>query len=114
MHEMSIMTSLFNILEDIAKENNLSKIYKVTLSVGKMRQVVPVAMEMAFTAVTNGTIAEGAKLELESVPVKMRCSTCSREFNVDHNIFICPECESAKLELIQGDELIIKNIEGED
>lgn len=114
MHELSIMNSLFDILQDIAKENNLKKIYKVTLSVGKMRQIVPVAMEMAFTAVTNGSVAEGAKLEMESIPIKMRCSSCGDEFLVEHNIFICPNCESSKLEIISGDELIIKNIEGED
>ncbi|MDR3237483.1 MAG: hydrogenase maturation nickel metallochaperone HypA [Spirochaetia bacterium] len=114
MHELSIAGSLFDILQNIAKENNLKKIYKVTILAGRMRQIVPTAMEMAFTAVTAGSLAEGAKLEIEVVPIKMRCVSCSEEFSVWHNIYICPSCESAKLELLQGDELIVKNIEGED
>ncbi len=114
MHEFSIISNLFDILMKIAEENHLKKIYKVTLSVGKMRQVVPVAMEMAFTGITSGTIAEGAELIIENVPVKMHCSGCGKEFTVEHNIFVCPECGSPRLELLEGQELIIKNIEGED
>jgi hydrogenase nickel incorporation protein HypA/HybF len=114
MHELSIAGSLFDILQNIAKENNLKKIYKVTILAGRMRQLVPTAMEMAFAAVTAGSLAEGAELEIEFVPVKMRCVACSEEFSVVRNVFICPSCESARLEVLQGDELIVKNIEGED
>jgi len=114
MHELSIAGSLFDILMDIAGKNNLKKIERVVLSVGAMRQVVPVAMETAFAAVTAGSIAEGAALEIEAVPVEMRCASCDVVFAVEHNIFVCPFCGAVKLELVCGDELIIKNIEGED
>lgn len=114
MHELSIAGSLFDALMGIARENHLKRIYRVTLSVGKMRQIVPAAMDMAFAAVTAGTIAEKAELVIESIPVRMRCASCGTEFAVESNVFLCPECGSARLELLEGQELIIKNIEGED
>lgn len=113
MHEFSIVSSMFDILMKIAEENRLIKIEQVTLSVGKMRQIVPLAMETAFAAVAKDTIAEGAKLVLEYIPIKMRCATCGEEFDVNASIYVCPKCGSSRLELLQGQELIIKNIEGE-
>ena len=110
----SIVSNLFDILESIAQENNLKKVYRVTLLVGKMRQVVPVAMNMAFEALTKGTFADGAKLEMEYVPIRMQCKSCNYEFAVEENVYLCPKCESAQLECIEGQELLIKNIEGED
>jgi len=113
MHEFSIVSNLFEIMEDVAKENNLIRIDKVVLTVGKMRQVVPVAMEMAFEAVTKGTIAENAELELEFLPIQMKCNACGHNFDVEENVYLCPSCDSVQLEMIQGQELIIKHIEGE-
>jgi len=113
MHEFSIVSSLFEIIEEVARENSLVKVYRVSLIVGKMRQVVPVAMEMAFEAITKGTIAEGAKLQLEFVPIKMKCRSCDHQFTVDEHVYICPNCEAVELDLVEGQELLIKQIEGE-
>ncbi len=113
MHEFSIVSSIFSIIEDVARENNLKKIDRVTLTIGKMRQVVPVAMEMAFEAITKETIAEDAALEMEFLPIIMRCQSCDHEFTVEENVYICPSCDSTRLEMIQGQELLLKNIEGE-
>ncbi len=113
MHEFSIVSSIFSIIEDVARENNLTSIDKVSLTIGKMRQVVPVAMEMAFEAITKGTIAEEALLEMEFLPIVMQCKSCSHKFDVEENVYICPSCDSAQLEMLQGQELLLKNIEGE-
>jgi len=43
----------------------------------------------------------------------MRCESCSSEFVVEAHVYLCPECQSVDLELIDGQELLIKNIEGE-
>jgi len=114
MHEMSVICNLYDIIEQVAKDNDLIKITKVKLLVGRMRQVVPVAMEMAFEAITKDTIADSAQLELEFVPIKMQCDSCTHVFSVDQNVYICPECNSVDLTLLEGQELIIQNIEGED
>ncbi|PKL39783.1 MAG: hydrogenase maturation nickel metallochaperone HypA [Spirochaetae bacterium HGW-Spirochaetae-1] len=113
MHEFSIVSSLYDIIEEVARENSLVKVYRVSLIVGKMRQVVPVAMEMAFEAITKGTIAEGAELQLEFVPIKMQCRSCGHQFTVDEHVYICPKCEAVELDLVEGQELLIKQIEGE-
>ena len=113
MHEFSIVSNLFSIIEDLITEHDLKKVSKVTLEIGKMRQVVPVAMKMAFDAISEGTPVEGATLEMNFVPITMECRACNHKFQVEENVYLCPQCQSPQLELVEGQELIIKNIEGE-
>jgi len=114
MHELSIVSNIFNIVEDIARQNKLVRVTKVSIVIGKMRQVVPVAMEMAFKAVTKDTIVENALLNMKFLPVIMRCRSCGYSSEVEDHVFICSECESVELDIVQGQELLISHIEGED
>jgi hydrogenase nickel incorporation protein HypA/HybF len=57
------------------------------------------------------TPIEGAKLEIEQVPINAKCAGCGHEFIVEEYMFICPECFSSNVNLIRGDELEIIDIE---
>ena len=54
MHEMSIVASLFEILEGKARENQATKIVGVRLKVGKLAGVVP---EFLLQLVANLVVA---------------------------------------------------------
>jgi hydrogenase nickel incorporation protein HypA/HybF len=113
MHEVSIVEGLIEILLDVARENGLSKVTRITLRIGEMRQIVPDALYFAFEAVGKGTIAEGAEIVINSVPTCARCSDCSNEFSVEEYCFFCPSCSSRNVSVIKGKELFVDSIEGE-
>ena len=113
MHEVSIVNDLFRIVLDVAKEEKLSRIDKVHFQLGRMMQVVPELFRFAFDSAKADTIAGQAQLEIEFLPVKMRCKDCGHEFEVDQEDFCCPQCRGVDLDLLQGKELFIKSIEGE-
>ncbi len=113
MHEFSIIQGIFKLLEDIAKQNKLIKINKVTLRIGKLRQVVPEFLQFAFEHSSADTIAENAELIIEEMPIKMKCETCQHEFTVERNTYICPKCEAVKLTVLTGKEVLIASIDGE-
>jgi hydrogenase nickel incorporation protein HypA/HybF len=118
MHEFTLIQNICNAIEKIAAENNLRKITRVNLQVGKMRQVVPEFMQFAFTTIAKGTIYEGAELAIEIIPIKVLCHNCGREFEVEENIYLCPFCSSkdastSSLEILSGKEFILASIEGE-
>ncbi len=113
MHEVAIVNDLFRIIQEVAEKEQIKRIDKVHFSIGKMMQVVPDLFRFAFDSAKEGTIADQADLEIEFLPVKMRCKDCQNEFEVEKNMFKCPECASTELDLIQGKELYIKSIEGE-
>jgi hydrogenase nickel incorporation protein HypA/HybF len=113
MHEIRIAEDLSAIVLEAADRENLSKVTRVNISLGQMIQIVPDIFEFAFREIVRNTIAEEAEVEIEIVPVKMKCSGCGNDFQVFANIFICNICGSADLEIIHGKELFIKSIEGE-
>mgnify|MGYP000406164265 CR=1 FL=1 len=113
MHETAIVQDMFRIIDEVAEKEQLQRIDKVHFSIGQMMQIVPDLFRFAFDSAKENTIAAEATVEIEFLPVKMKCNTCNYEFEVADNTFYCPSCEGSDLDLIQGKELLIKSIEGE-
>ncbi|MFQ6084030.1 MAG: hydrogenase maturation nickel metallochaperone HypA [Candidatus Aminicenantia bacterium] len=111
MHELSIVTNLFDILKEKAEEQKAKKITKVKLKVGMVSGVVPELLESAFEIYKKGTIAEQAELEIEEISVKIKCKKCGIEFSPDDLTFVCPECNSLELEILSGNELLLEKLE---
>ena len=113
MHELSIISNIFDILEEVADEHHLVTITKVKLNIGKLQQIVPDMLSFAFDTVAKGTRAEGARLEVQEIPISMQCQTCSTEFFVEEQGYICPECSGTNLTTLQGMEILLESVEGE-
>lgn len=113
MHELRIAEDLSAIVIEAAKRGKLSVVVKVHISFGELVQIVPDIFEFAFREAVRDSVAADAELDLEIVPVKMRCVRCRKEFRVSGNNFACNHCSSTDLEIINGKELFIKSIEGE-
>ena len=113
MHEIRIAEDLSAIVLDAARKENLSKVTKVNISFGQLVQIVPDIFEFAFRETVRDSIAEDAEVDIEILPVKMKCKNCGSDFQVKENLFACNICSSTDLEIIQGKELFIKSIEGE-
>jgi len=113
MHELSIVASLFEILEEKAKEKKAKKILSVKLKVGALSGVVPEFLETAFNIYKEDTLAAEAKLEIEEVPLKIRCQRCGTEIVKDDFVFICEKCDSRELKILSGTELLLEKIEVE-
>lgn len=113
MHELGIIQNIFQILEEVAEDNQLIRITKIKLKLGKMQQIVPEMLTFAFETVAKGTKAEGAVLEVEDIPVKMQCRACHAEFLVEEHIYICPKCAGTNLTMLTGMEVLLDSVEGE-
>ena len=113
MHELSIITGMFDILEEKAREHHAKRILSITIKVGKLSGAVPDLLESAFDIYKEGTLAAEARLKIESLPVKVRCGACGREFAPEQYVFICPGCSSTDLKILEGMDLFIEKIEFE-
>jgi hydrogenase nickel incorporation protein HypA/HybF len=113
MHEIKIAEDLTRIVLKAANKEKLSKVTMVNIAFGQLIQIVPEIFEFAFRETVRDTIARDARVNIELVPVIMRCRDCSCEFQVKDNFFGCSECGSKELDILNGKELFIKSIEGE-
>ncbi len=113
MHELPIIQDVLNIVLEHAQKHGVQKVVSVSLRVGELRDVVEEWMQRFFDYLTKDTVAEGAKLKVERLPVVFRCS-CGEEFSVnlrETREIRCPRCEGKEVALISGREFEIQGIE---
>jgi hydrogenase nickel incorporation protein HypA/HybF len=111
MHEVSLMESTLELAVRSAQQQGASQIHQLTLRVGQLSGVIPEALEFAFEVVRQGTLADQAKMVIESVPALCHCANCDRDFQPDDYIYDCPHCHQICSEVRQGKELELVSLE---
>lgn len=107
MHELAIAESIIGIL----KEQTKGRVNSVKLRIGEMAGVVPSSLEFSFQIASKGTMAEGAALYIEHVPITAKCDDCSKVFQINGYCFECVSCGGGNFKLITGRELLIEEID---
>ncbi len=111
MHEVAIAQGLLEIVKEQAALYRAQKVTKVKVKVGALTGVLPEALRFAFEALSRGEVTEGAVLEVEVMPVKVRCESCGVMEGVP--FLLCPNC-GGLVEMLSGRELQIESMEIED
>ncbi|HYJ00032.1 MAG TPA: hydrogenase maturation nickel metallochaperone HypA [Thermoleophilaceae bacterium] len=111
MHELSIAQALIEIVDRHAGGRRVTR---VEVKVGRLRQVVPDALDFAFELVSQGTPVEGAELVLEDVPAAGTCASCGSDTPLPELPLACRRCGSFDVELTQGEELRVEALEIEE
>jgi hydrogenase nickel incorporation protein HypA/HybF len=111
MHEYGITESLLRIVEDRAREAGVSKVITVRVVIGALTGFAPESIEFYYERMSQNTVAEGAKLEFEEMPVTLRCRKCGHVFQPEERRWDCPTCASSEVDIEGGRELYIKEME---
>jgi len=111
VHELSLVASVFEVLEEKAREHGAVRVTRVVLRIGVMSGAVADLLESAFETFKKGTIAETARLEIVAVPVKLRCPECGGEAVREDTDFSCAGCGSRRVEIVEGRDLVVETIE---
>ena len=114
MHEVAIMEEAVKLAVEAARSAGTRRVLRLQLRVGQLSGVVPEAMRFAFDIVCRDTIAAGAVLEIESVPITCWCANCNAEFFCEGFLNECPRCFKLSREVRHGRELEIASVEFED
>ncbi len=109
MHELAITQS---IVEAIVERTDHARVTAVHVIIGKVSGVVLDAVRFCFELVAVGSPVEGARLEIDEPLGRARCRECDRQFEVDGLVVLCA-CGSADVEVLGGDELLIRAVEME-
>ena len=111
MHEICIAESIIDIAEAKAREQNSSSIQAIKIRLGEFTTIAREALEFAFEVARQGTLADRAKLEIEIVPMVVRCLLCGPVTDPVREIcLICPQC-GLPLTIVSGEELQVEYIE---
>lgn len=117
MHEMTLLSSVTQIIAEEMEQHGLTRLTRVTLRSGALAGLVPEAMRFAWEVLTDSGQFKGADLCVETVPVRLRCGECLCEFAPEEQVVFaaCPVC-GAQMghKVLAGREVYIESIEGED
>lgn len=110
MHELGIATEILNVALAEAARHEASKITTIYLRVGVIRAVEPEHLTFIFDHLSSGTLAEGAKLSIEEMPVQVECASCGVTETAAF-AWECPKCKGHEIHVQGGDALDIVSIE---
>ena len=111
MHEYSIVQSLLDSCEEHARKNEASKVTKVVVKIGVMSGVEPDLLKTAFDTFKEETICSNAEFILNIQPIIILCHKCKVESTLKNREYCCPKCESVELEILDGEEMYLMQLE---
>jgi len=114
MHEMGIALQLIRVVQESLPPGETLRVKSIRLRLGKLTAVVPASLRMCLEMAGKGTVAEGAELEFEEVPVVLSCRDCRAETIVERPPFVCGTCGGAKVDITAGREMVVESLEVEE
>jgi len=114
MHELPVTESILNIALKHAHANKVHKVLSISLRVGEMSDLEDEWIQRYFDYLSKDTVAEGAKLKIERVPVTLKCDQCQNIYAIrirEQKDPVCPTCGNTKGTLVSGREYYIKDME---
>lgn len=111
MHELSVCQGMLSQLRAIAAEHGARAVTAVTVQVGALSGVEPELLAQAFGIASAGSIADGACLQLETLPIRVHCERCGAESDASANRLLCAACGDWHTRLVSGDELLLASVE---
>ena len=113
MHELSIALSVVEAASDAVRDAGEDRrIESVQLRVGALSGVVVEALVFSWDVAAAGTPCQGARLEVEPVPVRVHCPACDADSELESpNRFRCALCGEPTGDVVAGRELDLVSLE---
>lgn len=111
MHELSICQALISQVEAIASEQSAQRVALIRLGIGPLSGVEARLLQQAYPIASAGSVADGAELVIDNLPLQVSCEHCGRTTEALPNRLVCAACGDWHTRLISGDELLLTSIE---
>lgn len=110
MHELSIASSIIDIVNENLSQHPGARATKVKVAIGSHCGVVPESLRFCFPLAAEGTPAENAQLLIEEKNLMVKCQTCNQG-PAETPGLVCPHCGSFEVSVTSGMELDLISIE---
>jgi hydrogenase nickel incorporation protein HypA/HybF len=116
MHELPVTEAILKIVLKHAEANCVRQVVAVHLQIGKLSDLQDEWIQRYFDHLSRGTLAQGAKLKIERMPIMVQCTACAASYEAEAarwGEIPCPACGEKGCTLLSGREYYIKNMEVE-
>jgi hydrogenase nickel incorporation protein HypA/HybF len=113
MHEVHLMGQVVKAVSQALREANGARPSVVRLKVSVLSHLLdhdPSQLQAAFDMASKGTTAEGAALDIVTVPIEASCRRCGVKSEVSGIDVGCDACGSIDLDLVSGPEVMVHDV----
>lgn len=110
MHEMALAEEVLQIIEEAARTQGFSRVREVRLEIGELAGVEVEALRFCLTSVLHGSLAEGARLEVEHTPGTGWCMLCGTTVPMTALFDPCPRCGGHQVRPTGGTQMRVKDL----
>ena len=111
MHELTLLFGVAEQVEIVTKENGIDHVDAVVLQVGELTTVIPEFLMDGYPVISDEfDFLRGSELVIERIKGIATCIDCGEDYYVVENEGKCPECGSARKDILTGREFIIREI----
>ena len=115
MHELSIVETLIEqVSEEVAAAGQSGRVSRLELSIGCLSGVNIESLKFAFEVLAPGTLVADASLAINEPRARGHCQECGARFETDEFIPSCIKCQSGRVRIQGGQDLVLESIELEE
>ena len=107
MHEFGLCESFMDAVIRRAADREVNA---VRLRIGVLHRVDEESFRQAFGFVSQGTVAQGASVDIVVIPAVLACRECGVNTQTAELLPACPACDATDLEVVAGNELVLESI----
>ena len=111
VHELSLASAVIDTVERHAAGRRVTA--RVPARWATCARSCPTSLEFYFEHVARGTVCEGARLEQELVPARLRCD-CGARMGARRDRLPLLGLRRRRREVVSGDEFLVESIEVEE
>jgi hydrogenase nickel incorporation protein HypA/HybF len=111
MHELSVTESVLEIACKHAQKAQAVRVTDIHLVIGRLSSIVDDSIAFYWNIISKDTLCENARLHFNRLPAILLCLDCDNEFQLDQELTPCPNCSSARIRVLSGDEFQVESID---
>ena len=104
MHSLAMAQDILEAALGEAEKHDAKHVKAISVKIGDEHFTESDSLQFCLEAVTKGTIAEGAQIEVESGGITAKCRECALVFSVEDHLPICPRCGDRNPEILTAEE----------
>jgi hydrogenase nickel incorporation protein HypA/HybF len=105
MHELHLAKDILYKIKEKAKEEGKEKLSAIAVSIGQARFTHLEELKELLQEIAKGTVAEGAVIDFNIIPLKSACTECGRDFDASVLRLDCPHCGGTAIQVTTGNDL---------
>lgn len=113
MHEVTVTENILEITLRHAKEVKATRVTDIFLVIGDLSTIIDDSVQFYWDIISEGTMAEGARLHFERKKAQLRCLECGNVYEAPDQMSPCTKCGSVLISVEEGEEFYLASIDVE-